>query len=110
MTQKESLTRLFRQDPHNPFYRIGLALLMEEDDIVMLPLNRLEISRIDENGNKQEKEELAYAYTRFDLLEPDFVPACCRVGLVGEFAGETVTGCYFAWLARLVEITSQGAS
>ena len=100
---KQVFERLFRYDPHNRVYQIGLAMYMDDDDIIMLPLGHIEINRDDEE--KENENEVAYAYTRADLWQRDFVPACCKFGMVSEFAGKYVLGCSYAWCERLAEIS-----
>lgn len=100
MDNKTILALLFCSDPHNAMYRIGLALSMEKDDIVMFPLNQLHMH------GEEEEEELSYAYTRSQLIDPDFTPACCTFGMVSEFNGKPVLGCIYAWVERLAEISS----
>lgn len=99
-SHKEIFQRLVAFDPHRLDYRLALALCMDEDDLFMLPLNTLTCE------GKEEEDEVAYAYTRSDLLARDFVPHCCKIGLVGEFAGRTVVGCCYAWFKRLEEVLS----
>lgn len=99
MKLKETLIGLFCSDPHNRVIRLLLASMMDDrEDLVMLPLTRITIA-----GKEQEEKDVAYAYTRADLLHADFVPACCKIGFVANFEGEFVTGCAFGWARRRAE-------